>query len=314
MKITNVSSLTRKITRFLSIDSVESDEQSFDTSVEDVEFNFLDIGEIIVNAHSDVNDQCQHSHELDLDDHEDKDQTNANEKDRSFWDTQHQGLQTNAYRTSSLETKIRNATKEAIKEIESSAERVCVCSKEMNGTSCRICLLREVSRRLQKAGFNSAICKTKWRSSLDIPSGEHTFLDVRDNTNTKKGEVRVMIELNFKAEFEMAKGSDEYNKLIKKLPEVFVGKEERLSNLIKILCIAAKKCMKDKKMHMGPWRKQKYMEAKWLGPCERNTSTTSHPIGYAERIITKPKFKASLLTVDLLEKLPTLHCTAVKVL
>jgi uncharacterized protein (TIGR01615 family) len=138
-------------------------------------------------------------------------------------------------------------------------------------------------------------------------------LDVRDNTNQKKGEVRVMIELNFKAEFEMAKGSDEYNKLIKKLPEVFVGKEERLSNLIKILCMAAKKCMMDKKMHMGPWRKQRYMEAKWLGPCERNTSTTSLPIGYAERIKTKPKFKASLLTVDLLEKLPTLHCTTIKV-
>jgi uncharacterized protein (TIGR01615 family) len=136
---------------------------------------------------------------------------------------------------------------------------------------------------------------------------------VRDNTNQKKGEVRVMIELNFKAEFEMAKGSDEYNKLIKKLPEIFVGKEERLSNLIKILCMAAKKCMKDKKMHMGPWRKQRYMEAKWLGPCERNTSTTSLPIGYAERIKTKPKFKASLLTVDLLEKLPTLHCTTIKV-
>jgi uncharacterized protein (TIGR01615 family) len=139
-----------------------------------------------------------------------------------------------------------------------------------------------------------------------VYAGEHTFLDVIDKTNPKKGEVRVMIELNFKAEFEMAKGSDEYKKLIKKLPEIFVGKEERLSNLIKILCMAAKKCMKDKKMHLGPWRKQKYMEAKWLGPCERNTSTISLPIGYAERIIAKPKSRASMLTIDLLEKLPTL--------
>lgn len=134
-----------------------------------------------------------------------------------------------------------------------------------------------------------------------------------DNTNPKKGEVRVMIELNFQAEFEMARGSDEYNKLVQKLPEVFVGKVERLGNLIKILCNAAKKCMKDKKMHMGPWRKHRYMQAKWLGPCERNTSTTPLPMGNSERIITKPKSKASMLTIDLLEKLPTLHCTAVKV-
>lgn len=145
-------------------------------------------------------------------------------------------------------------------------------------------------------------------------AGEHTFLDVIDNTNPKKGNVRVMIELNFQAEFEMARGSEEYNQLVKKLPEVFVGKVERLSNLIKILCMAAKKCMKDKKMHMGPWRKHRYMQAKWLGPFERNTSTIPLSMGYSnEKIITKPKYKASMLTVDLLEKLPNMHCKAVEV-
>ena len=145
--------------------------------------------------------------------------------------------------------------------------------------------------------------------------GEHTFLDVIDNTNPEKGEVRVMIELNFQAEFEMAKGSDEYNKLVMKLPEVFVGEVERMSNLIKILCMAAKKCMQDKKLHMGPWRSHKYMQAKWLGPCERNPSTKSPlTIGsFSERIITKPKSKVSMLTIELLEKLPTLHHKAVEV-
>ena len=90
---------------------------------------------------------------------------------------------------------------------------------------------------------------------------------------------------------------------------MFVGKVERLSNLIKILCMGAKRCMKEKKMHMGPWRKHRYMQAKWLGPCERNTSTTSLSVRYnSERILPRPK--ASMLTVDLLEK-PSqyaLHC------
>jgi len=81
-------------------------------------------------------------------------------------------VQTNIYRTSSLETKIRSATKEAIQEIKS-CEAVCGCNRKMMGaiTTCRNCLMREVSMRLQKAGFNSAICKTKWRTSSDIPSG-----------------------------------------------------------------------------------------------------------------------------------------------
>jgi len=69
------------------------------------------------------------------------------------------------------------------------------------------------------------------------------------------------VELNFRGEFEMARGSEEYNRLVGKLPEVFVGKVERLSNLIKVLCVAGKRCMKEKKMHMGPWRKHRYMQA-----------------------------------------------------
>ena len=79
----------------------------------------------------------------------------------------------------------------------------------------------------------------------------------------------MIIELNFRAEFEMARASEEYNGLVSKLPEVYVGKIERLSNIIKVLCMGAKKCMKENKMHMGPWRKHKYMQAKWLGSCHK---------------------------------------------
>lgn len=146
-------------------------------------------------------------------------------------------------------------------------------------------------------------------------------MDVIDNTSSKKGEVRVVVELNFQAEFEMARGSEEYNRLVRRLPEVFVGKAERLSNVIKIMCMAGKKCMKQKKMHMGPWRKQKYMQAKWLGPCERNTNWSSNSLfsnnnkrdSMAIMPNSSSKPKASMLTVDLLGILPNMHFKAVEV-
>lgn len=125
-------------------------------------------------------------------------------------------------------------------------------------------------------------------------------MEVVDRSRSKRGEVRVVIELNFRAEFEMARASEDYNRLISRLPEVFVGKAERLGALIKILCSAAKKCMKEKNMHLGPWRKYKYMQAKWLGTCERSTPAPL-PVGYSDRP-TKPK--ASMLTFDLLEAMP----------
>ncbi|KAG9448108.1 hypothetical protein H6P81_014236 [Aristolochia fimbriata] len=228
---------------------------------------------------------------------------------RAFWESQHQLLKTTLYRTTSLESRIRQETEQALRELRS-AGPICVCPKPVAG-GCRNCLLRDLTERLRNAGYDSAFCKSKWRSSPDIPSGEHRYVDVVDASG--KNPVRVVIEVDFRGEFEMARAKPEYNKLVSRLPQVFVGKAERLKNLIKILCGAAKECMKENKMHMGPWRKHKYMQAKWFGNCERMKPPTrpAFPAGVlSER---PPRPKASMLTHDLLDKMPTLHCTAVEV-
>ncbi|CAN6553066.1 unnamed protein product [Malus baccata var. baccata] len=271
-------------------------------------FGFLEDGQEFPESYGSSSDGSQENDAFLLD--EEEEAGDQEEKDKGFWEKQHQLLQATLCRTSSLETRIRSLTREAVKEIQRSGTE-CGCGKPM-ASGCRSCLMREVSGRLSNAGYNSAMCKSKWRSSPDIPSGEHSFLDVVNKSSLKKGEVRVIIELNFRDEFEMARASDEYNDLVQKLPEVFVGKVERLQSLIKILCSAAKKCMKEKKMHMGPWRKQKYMQAKWLGPCKRTTSTPLLAVGDSARLGPKPK--ESMLTVDLLEMMHNRHCmTAVQV-
>ncbi|KAI7736931.1 hypothetical protein M8C21_020832 [Ambrosia artemisiifolia] len=223
-----------------------------------------------------------------------------------FWETQRETLHTTLFRTTSLEAKIRNIAKEALGEIEV-AGNVCSCSRPVVG-GCRSCRMREICSRLQNSGFDSAICKSKWKSSLELPSGEHTFLDVIDSSNRKKGAVRVIVELELRGQFEMKKGSDEYNSLVCKLPDVFVGKSDRLQTVIKILSVCAKKCMKEKKMHLGPWRKQEYMQAKWLRVIERTTTTTiESPSLAVEVCYTRPaRVKASMLTMDLLDDLPNM--------
>ncbi|KAI3854233.1 hypothetical protein MKW98_024656 [Papaver atlanticum] len=253
----------------------------------------------------------------DIDDEEDENPINVAES-KQYWDDQNQLLQATLIRTSSIESKIRQITKEGMREYVLAGEK-CVCRRPVIGGGCRSCMRREICERLGNAGFNSAICTSKWRKSPDIPSGEHTYLDVKDKSDPKKGEIRVVVELNFRAEFEMARASEDYNKLINRLPEVFVGKAERLRTLIKVLCSAAKKCMKENKMHMGPWRKQKYMQAKWFGTCERTISSSSFVEEFSscdKQQKTKAYMpKASMLTFDLLENLPRLQqFTAVRVL
>ncbi|KAJ9170748.1 hypothetical protein P3X46_018831 [Hevea brasiliensis] len=270
------------------------------TSFADNVFSFLEAQEESPKSSCDSIDYVEY----------DEDENSCSiEENRKFWETQNQLLQATLYRTSSLETKIRQATKAAVRETKLIGLQ-CRCHKAATG-ECRNCLQREVLLRLQAEGYNCAICKSKWKSSQEIPSGEHTYLEVVDKLSSKKGEVRVIIELNFQAEFEMAKASEEYNQLINRLPEIFVGKAERLKALIKILCSAGKKYMKEKKMHLGPWRKHKYMQSKWLGTCERTTLLAPLPVGFSNR---PAKPKASMLTYDLLKTLPVLHLTAVKVL
>ncbi|XP_004234117.1 uncharacterized protein [Solanum lycopersicum] len=296
--------------RILTCDKLEIVTFSGDPAsinISDTIFGFFD-NESLKSIHLDF---CEHNENID-DEGEEKDES-ENVEENQFWETQHQLLQGVLYRTTSLESQIRSITKEAIKE---GNEIICSCRRTLDD-GCKTCLMKEVCSRLQIAGFNSVICKSKWKNSLDIPSGEHTFIDVIDLSNPKKGEVRVIIELNFRAEFEMARGCEEYNRLVKNLPEVFIGKIERLLSLIKILCAAAKKCMKDKKMHIGPWRKQKYMQAKWLKTRERveaaKLTYSSSMDEYSSR--PPPRPRASMLTVDLLENLPNLHLiTAVEVL
>ncbi|ESQ50454.1 hypothetical protein EUTSA_v10002054mg [Eutrema salsugineum] len=266
-------------------------------SSDDVLFGFLDEGNQSPEDFSDSGNLNGGGDEDDVDDN-----TNSNsEENRIFWQEQEQLLQGTLYRTSSIETKIRQATKEALKQVKSKGLH-CVCRRPVAG-GCRSCLRGEISRHLRDvAGYDCFISKSKWRSSQDIPAGEHEYIEIVDRTCSKKGEMRVVIELSFRAEFEIAKGGEEYKRLIGRLPEVYVGKTERLRSLIKILCMAGKKCLRDKKMHMGPWRKHKYMQAKWLGTCDRSSSLeaavsdTTEP----ENWVPAVKPRVSMLNYDCL--------------
>lgn len=80
-------------------------------------------------------------------------------------------MQGTLYRTSSIETKIRHATKEALKEFDMADNQYCVCRPTPVAGGCKNCLRREICNRLTSDGYNCSICKSKWRGTSDIPSG-----------------------------------------------------------------------------------------------------------------------------------------------
>ncbi|KAJ6356540.1 hypothetical protein OIU78_004603 [Salix suchowensis] len=126
-----------------------------------------------------------------------------------------------------------------------------------------------VTDGLASLGYNSSICKSKWDKSPSFPAGEYEYVDV-----IVEGE-RLLIDIDFRSEFEIARSTGAYKVILQSLPYIFVGKPDRLGQIVSIVSEAAKQSLKKKGMHFPPWRKAEYMRAKWLSTYTRSNENVS---------------------------------------
>ena len=89
------------------------------------------------------------------------------------------------------------------------------------------------------------------------------------------GGERLIIDIDFRSEFEVARSTKTYKSILQILPQIFVGKSDRLSKIICILSEAAKQSLKKKGMPIPPWRKADYVQAKWLSPPTRRACASA---------------------------------------
>ncbi|CAL9221950.1 unnamed protein product [Arabidopsis halleri] len=120
-----------------------------------------------------------------------------------------------------------------------------------------------VNEELLSLNYNSSICKSKWDKSPSFPAGEYEYIDVII------GEERLIIDVDFRSEFDIARQTSGYKALLQSLPFIFVGKSDRLSQIVFLISEAAKQSLKKKGMHFPPWRKAEYMRSKWLSSYTR---------------------------------------------
>lgn len=100
------------------------------------------------------------------------------------------------------------------------------------------------------------------------------------STPSRKKQIPFLIELEFRDQFKIAKACDEYQKLVSQLPEFYIGRPDYLNAMLRVVCDAAKRSMKEKKIHMGPWRKRSFMQMKWSASSESRRSTLDEPQNY----------------------------------
>lgn len=116
---------------------------------------------------------------------------------------------------------------------------------------------------LKLLGYDAAVCKSKWEKATSVPAGEHEYIDV------VTGGARLLVEVDFRSEFEIARSTKTYRTLLQSLPSIYVGTTDRLVKIVALVSEAVKQSMRKKGLHFPPWRKCEYMKSKWLSKHER---------------------------------------------
>ncbi|XP_010245810.1 PREDICTED: uncharacterized protein LOC104589254 [Nelumbo nucifera] len=122
--------------------------------------------------------------------------------------------------------------------------------------------------RLRMDGYDASLCKTSWATTCNCPGGDYEYIDiVMEDENG--GPLRLIIDIDFKSQFELARPTPTYAQLSDILPSIFVGSEDKLNEIISLLCTAAKQSLKESGLHIPPWRTTSYMQSKWLSECQK---------------------------------------------
>ncbi|KAH0633785.1 hypothetical protein KY284_036571 [Solanum tuberosum] len=113
--------------------------------------------------------------------------------------------------------------------------------------------------------YDASICESRWEKTPSTPAGAYEYIDV-----VTEGE-RLIIDIDFRSEFEIARSTRSYKCLLQVLPNIFVVKADRLQKIVHLLTEAAKLSLKKKGMPCPPWRRAEYVKAKWLSTYTRMT-------------------------------------------
>lgn len=195
-------------------------------------------------------------------DHHHHDPAHDPEERTLYWESQHALLQEVLERYSSTGSKLRKEISRAIDTAREAAGSSCHCAKPKTD-GCNRCLRRTVVSMLCDKGIDANLSTSKWRDTKKFPRGSHEYIEVIGSTSSRKKQIPYIVEVEFRDQFEIAKPCHEYRKILSELPEYYIGKLENLYAIVRIVCNAAKTSMKERKIHMGPWRKTSFMLMKW---------------------------------------------------
>ncbi|KAJ7565543.1 hypothetical protein O6H91_02G064900 [Diphasiastrum complanatum] len=165
-----------------------------------------------------------------------------------------------------IEKRVLALLKRVVRSIDEQRDSVCLDE----GSECKGgCVRQIVVKHFRSRGYNAAICKARWPNLEKIIGGEYEYIDLLLDRDHSIEEGRIILDLDFRSQFEIARPTQHYLAALNLLPTMFVGFSEKLNHILQIMSEAAQCSLKQNSMHFPPWRTLDYMCAKWFFPCER---------------------------------------------
>lgn len=137
------------------------------------------------------------------------------------------------------------------------------------------CIRHLVVKSLKCSGYNASLCKIEWNNSGRVPGGQYEYIDIIMPDRNPDPADRIIIDTDFRTQFEIARPVPQYQATLKLLPAIFIGKAAKLEQLLQIVSKAAKCSLNQNSMPLPPWRTLEYMKAKWFSAYERCSTTGS---------------------------------------
>uniref|UniRef100_A0A2P2KIR6 Plant-specific domain TIGR01615 family protein n=2 Tax=Rhizophora mucronata TaxID=61149 RepID=A0A2P2KIR6_RHIMU len=140
------------------------------------------------------------------------------------------------------------------------------------------CTRFSLAKLLRLSGHDAAVCVSRWQGSSKVPGGDHEYIDVIHYKNAGSSE-RLIIDIDFRSHFEIARAVHSYDRILKSLPVIFVGSLTRLKQYLQVMVEAAKSSLKQNSMPLPPWRSFAYLQAKWYSPYQRHLGPDEQNLG-----------------------------------
>ncbi|KAF5799964.1 hypothetical protein HanRHA438_Chr07g0319681 [Helianthus annuus] len=154
----------------------------------------------------------------------------------------------------------------------------CMDLEFMKCCSCNSsCIRFYLVKLLRLSGYDAAVCTSRWQGTGKVPGGDHEYIDII-NYNDSGNSDRLIIDIDFRSHFEIARAVPSYNRILNSLPVVYVGSLTKLNQFLQVMAEAAKSSLKQNSMPLPPWRSLAYLQSKWHSPYQRQIHPEPEPV------------------------------------